>query len=210
MFDRKKETKNNHDEEKKVQEEINENAQAEACEACGDEPIEAVSCDLPEVEAESASGEEPTQAQWREALELAVKQRDEYLAIAQRAQADFANFKRRNATVRTDAYDDGVRESLAALLPVLDTFDRAMASITEVDDQWAEGVRMTMRQMTDVMAKLGLEEIPSLGEMFDPELHNAVMREAGEVPGTVLDVFEKGYRARGRIIRYAMVKVAAE
>ena len=154
---------------------------------------------------------EPTPEQWREALEVAVKQRDEYLQLAQRAQADFANFKRRNQLTRAEAYDDGVREMLAALLPVIDTLDRAIAAIgEEADTQLAEGVKMTQRQLVDAATKMGLEEIAALGEPFDPELHNAVARSNDGEPGTVLEVYDKGYRVKGRIIRYAMVKVAVE
>lgn len=73
-----------------------------------------------------------------------------------------------------------------------------------------DGVKMTLKLLMEAAGKLGLEEVPALGEKFDPELHNAVMRAEEGEPGTVLEVFEKGYRARGRIIRYAMVKVAVE
>lgn len=67
-----------------------------------------------------------TEDEWRAALEQAVKDRDAYLAMAQRAQADFQNFKRRNQQVRADAYDDGVREALTALLPTIDNLERAV------------------------------------------------------------------------------------
>ena len=64
--------------------------------------------------------------------------------------------------------------------------------------------------LLDGLKRFGFEEVPSLGEQFDPELHNAVMREAGEEPGKILEVFQKGYRVKDKIIRYAMVKVCAE
>lgn len=156
--------------------------------------------------------EQPTPEEWHAALETAVKQRDEYLQIAQRAQADFANFKRRNAQTRTDAYDDGVRETLAALLPVIDNLERALDAARQAQEngKMVEGVELTLRQLMESTGKLGLEEIPALGEKFDPELHNAVMRAEEGEPGTVLEVFQKGYRVKGRIIRYSMVKVAVE
>ena len=72
------------------------------------------------------------------------------------------------------------------------------------------GVRMTLNMLLDGLKRFGFEEVPSLGEQFDPELHNAVMREAGEEPGKILEVFQKGYRVKDKIIRYAMVKVCAE
>ena len=58
--------------------------------------------------------------------------------------------------------------------------------------------------------RFGFEEVPALGEEFDPELHNAVMREAGDEPGKILEVFQKGYKVKDRVIRYAMVKVSVE
>ena len=61
-----------------------------------------------------------------------------------------------------------------------------------------------------LMKRFGFEEVPSLGEDFDPEKHNAVMRESGDTPGKILEVFQKGYRVKDKIIRYAMVKVCAE
>ena len=69
---------------------------------------------------------------------------------------------------------------------------------------------MTLRQMVTALEKLGLEEIPAMGAAFDPECHNAVVCTPGGEPGTVQEVFQKGYRAKGRNIRCAMVKVAAE
>lgn len=154
---------------------------------------------------------EPTQAEWHEALTKAVQQRDEYLQMAQRTQAEFSNYRRRTAQSRTDGYDDGVRETLSHLLPTIDTFERALSAAHEHGETGSmlEGIEMTHRQLMDSLSKLGLQEVPALGEAFDPELHNAVMRGEGE-PGTVLEVFQKGYRVKDRIIRYAMVKVAAE
>ncbi len=161
-------------------------------------------------EAQNEAQNEPTQEQWREALELAVKQRDEYLALAQRAQADYQNFKRRNQQTRTEAYDDGSRETITAMLPVLDNLERAIAAAEGESEALLAGVKMVHKQMLDSLIKLGLEEVPALGEQFDPDIHNAVMKSSEGEPGTVLEVFEKGYRVKGRMIRYAMVKIAAD
>ena len=153
---------------------------------------------------------EPTQEQWRAALEMAVKQRDEYLALAQRAQADYHNFKRRNQQTRTEAYDDGTRETITAMLPVLDNLERAIAAAEGESEALLAGVKMVYKHMLDSLIKLGLEEVPALGEQFDPDIHNAVMKASEGEPGTVLEVFQKGYRVKGRMIRYAMVKIAAD
>ncbi len=161
-------------------------------------------------------GEEPqaeaTQDEWEQALRQAVEQRDEYLAMAQRTQAEFLNYKKRTEAARTEAQDDGVREAVAAMLPTIDNFERAIQAAKDAGDTGAllEGIEMTQKIMLEAALKLGLEEVPALGEKFDPELHNAVMRADEGEPGTVLEVFQKGYRVRGKIIRYPMVKVAAE
>jgi len=163
-------------------------------------------------EAEEAQAEEQAEAtidQWREALELAVKQRDDYLDSLRRTQADFQNFKRRNQTSRADGYNDGLCDSIEAMLPVIDNLERALAAANP-EDPLTSGVQMTLKMMLDSLGKFGFEEVPSLGEDFDPEKHNAVMREQGDEPGKVLEVFQKGYRVKDKIIRYAMVKVSVD
>ena len=162
-----------------------------------------------ESQAQENEGREATIEEWQAALETAVKQRDEYLAMAQRAQADYQNFKRRNATVRADGYEEGVRETMSALLPVIDNLERAIAAESQDAAKLTEGVKMTLRQLLDEMGKLGLSEVPALGETFDPELHNAVMRADEGESGKILEVFQKGYKVKDRMIRYAMVKVSA-
>jgi len=181
----------------------------------------------PEVkEAEAAAEGEVTEApeagdahvataeEWQAALELAVKQRDEFKDSLLRAQADFQNFKRRNQTARSDGYDDGVREAIAAMLPAIDNLERAIDAAEKTEDEaakaLADGVKMTLNTLMESLKRFGFEEVPALGEEFDPEKHNAVMREAGDEPGKVLEVFQKGYRVKDKIIRYAMVKVAVE
>jgi molecular chaperone GrpE len=148
----------------------------------------------------------------KDALAKAEAERDDYLRIAQRTQADFMNYKRLNVSVKTDAYDDGVRDTLCAMLPTVDNLERALEAAKKAGEAGAltEGVEMTLRQFLGAMEKLGLTEVPALGEAFDPECHNAVVCCPGGEPGTVQEVFQKGYRARGRNIRCAMVKVAAE
>ncbi|MBQ6347479.1 MAG: nucleotide exchange factor GrpE [Clostridia bacterium] len=155
-----------------------------------------------------------TAEEWQAALELAVKQRDEFKDSLLRAQADFQNFKRRNQTARSDGYEDGVREAIAAMLPAIDNLERAIDAAEKTEDEaakaLADGVKMTLNTLTESLKRFGFEEVPALGEEFDPEKHNAVMREAGEEPGKVLEVFQKGYKVKDKIIRYAMVKVAVE
>ncbi len=165
-----------------------------------------------ETPVESAEAQEINIEQWQQALETAVKQRDEYLDSLRRSQADFQNFKRRNQTARADGYEDGVRESIAAILPSIDNLERALdaAEKAGVSDGLTDGVRMTLNMLMDSLKRFGFEEVPAMGETFDPEMHNAVMRESGDEPGKILEVFQKGYKVKDKIIRYAMVKVCAE
>ena len=160
-------------------------------------------------EAQTEEAREATIEEWQAALETAVKQRDEYLDSLRRTQADFQNFKRRNQTAKADGYEDGVRETIAAMLPGIDNLERALDAAQE-NDPLAEGVKMTLNILMDSLKRFGFEEVPSLGEDFDPEKHNAVMRESGDTPGKILEVFQKGYKVKDKIIRYAMVKVCAE
>ena len=142
-------------------------------------------------------------------LEKIRTQSEEYLTLAQRVQADFDNYRRRNNAVRQEAYEDGKRDMIEKILPVLDNMERALAAAGGEDSPLKSGVDMVLRSFGDVLAKEGVETIDRLGEAFDPEIENAVMRgsaEEGE-PGSVCAVLQKGYRMGSRVIRPAMVKV---
>lgn len=147
------------------------------------------------------------------ALEKVRSERDEYLEAARRLQADFENYKKRNVNIRTDAYEDGMAHALKNILPVLDNLERAVYNGSTQAEGGAllEGINLIYRQLAEALQKIGLEEIPALGEPFDHELHHAVMQgEAGEEhkPGRVCEVLQKGYCFKGRILRHSMVKVA--
>ncbi len=137
------------------------------------------------------------------------KERDEMKALAQRVQADFDNFRRRNATIMSDCREEGMRNCIRDLLPVLDNFDRAMDSAENIDESWLSGIKLVQRQLLETLGKCGLKEVPADGQ-FDPNLHEAVMQEEveGMESGKILQVFQKGYQVNDRIIRHSMVKVA--
>ena len=146
------------------------------------------------------------------ALTAAAAKADEYLALAQRTQADFDNFRRRNESVRADAFADGQRTVATAMLAVLDNLERALQAPAVEGDSLRTGVEMTHKQMIAAYEKLGVTVINRLGEKFDPNLEDAVMQgtaEEGE-PGTVCAVFQKGYQMGGQLLRPAMVKVVAD
>jgi len=147
----------------------------------------------------------------QEELEKAKAQSDEYLDLAQRKQAEFANYRRRTEGIRAEAYDDGRRDAIAQLLPVVDNLERALAAAGEEENALKSGVEMVLRQTRDALTKMGVEEIDPQGQPFDAELMNAVMQgsnDEGE-PGTVCMVLQKGYKLGERVIRHAMVKVVA-
>ena len=142
-------------------------------------------------------------------LSQAIKTRDEYLDMARRIQADFENFKRRNAATRADAFEDGRKEVVNGILPVLDNLERALDASGDAGSI-GEGVEKVLKQFKSILEGMGLKEIEAKGQPFDPELHHAVMQEEAEgvEEGTVLEVLQKGYRFNDAIIRYSMVKVA--
>lgn len=141
--------------------------------------------------------------------EKAAKERDEFLNLAQRVQADFDNYRRRNQNAREDAYNDGVRDSLVKFLPVLDNLERAAAAQGE-EGALKEGVQLVLKQLNTVLANAGVEEIPASDCAFDPNVHHAVMQEAVEgcESGRVITVLQKGYTHGGRVLRHCMVKVS--
>ncbi|MBR6955315.1 MAG: nucleotide exchange factor GrpE [Clostridia bacterium] len=163
------------------------------------------------VPAETPAAEADPVEQLQQALAEAQAKADEYLTLAQRVQADFDNFRKRNATVRADGYQEGQRDVAAAMLEVLDNLERAL-SLAEEGTPLYEGLSLTFKQMSAAYEKLGVTPIERTGEKFDPNLENAVMQgtaEEGE-PGTVCQVFQKGYRMGDRVLRHALVKVVAE
>lgn len=148
-------------------------------------------------------------------VKAAEQKRDEYLAMAQRVQADFENFRRRNQNVRKEAFDDGARAFATTLLPVIDNLERAITAAGEnagEGDSLKSGVEMVLRQMCEAFEKRGITPISRQGEKFDPNLENAVMQGAPEdgEPGTVCEVLLKGYQMEGTVLRHAMVKVVPE
>ena len=158
----------------------------------------------PEQEAAKEAPKDDCAAKLNEAarkLAEAESKRDEYLDSLRRSQADFINYKRHN------------ERAIAAVLPVIDNLERAIAAAEKAQETGAlvDGVRMTYKAMMEALSRRGLEEIPAQGVAFDPELHHAVAREEGEgEPGTILEVYQKGYRVKDKIVRYAMVKVLSE
>ncbi len=162
-------------------------------------------------EAAEAASQESRMKEMEDRCALAEGKRDEYLALAQRVKADFDNYRRRNAGLRAEAYDDGACAFIETILPVCDNLERALGVETK-DHQLRDGVALVLRQLMEALSKRGIETVDRRGETFDPALEHAVSRaEPGEgEPGTVAEVLQKGYRLGGRVLRHAMVRVVGE
>ena len=125
-----------------------------------------------------------------------------------RLMADFQNYRKRAEKEKRDLYSYANEKIMNDLLTVMDNFERALEH--DAGDGFKEGIEMIFKQLSDVLEKDGLAEIPALGEDFDPNVHNAVMTEETEdyESGKVSGVMQKGYTLNGKVIRPAMVKVA--
>jgi molecular chaperone GrpE len=137
-------------------------------------------------------------------------QRDEYLALAQRTQADFENYRKRVARDAALAQDRGVAKLAKELLPALDNLDRAIEA-AQAEDPLLEGVRLVRSELGAALARAGIEAFAPLGEPFDPNHHEAMAQQPvqGAAAGTVAEVYQNGYRMGETIIRPARVLVAA-
>ncbi len=129
-----------------------------------------------------------------------------------RVQADFDNFRKRTKAEKEAAAKYRSQSLAEQLLPVLDNFERALAVETTNEESKSilTGVDMVYRQFTEALKAEGIEEIEALGQPFDPHKHQAVMQEKsdGHEPGIVIEVLQKGYRIKDRVIRPSMVKVS--
>jgi molecular chaperone GrpE len=148
----------------------------------------------------------------RSELEEKNKQCAEYLEKLQRTAADFDNFKKRSVKEKEALYIDAVGDVVGNFVPVMDNMERALAAMTgdSTVQTLKDGVDMVFKQFSDAFKNIGVEEIKSVNEQFDPMLHNAVMHVEDETVGTntVIEEFQKGYVYKEKVIRYSMVKVA--
>jgi len=141
--------------------------------------------------------------------EEAEKRALENLDRWQRAQADLANFRRRTQFEREEQEKFAVASLVSALLPVLDSFDRAWQSLPGQFRRltWLAGIGMINQQLRGTLERIGLTEVEAEGKPFDPSLHEGVDREEGEGPPHVVAVLQAGYKLHERVLRPALVKV---
>ena len=129
---------------------------------------------------------------------------DKYLRMA----AEYDNFRRRSREEKDATYENAMADTVKELLPIIDNLDRA-AGFTE-GDKVLEGLILTAKATSSVFEKLGVEEYGKPGDIFDPNIHNAVFHidDPAYGEGEIVEVFQKGYRKGKHIIRFAMVKTA--
>jgi molecular chaperone GrpE len=135
----------------------------------------------------------------------------EYLETLRRVRAELENFRKRMLKEQTQFLEFASQNLILQLLPVIDNLERAVeaAQSGNNNEKLTEGVRMVLSQIKDILGKEGLTPIDPKGEIFDPIKHEAVLRvESDEKENTVVEVLQKGYSFKGRVLRPAMVKVA--
>ena len=184
-------SKKKHDETEEQELEVNEAAE-ETAEETAQEPEEAA--------------EDSADAKVAALEEELKNEKDKYMRLF----AEFDNFRKRTAKEKTEAYGDSAAKTITEILPAIDNFERALDAPCS-DENFKKGVEMIFTQMTGALEKLGVTEIESLGQKFDPNLHNAIKQvesEDGEAD-TICEVFQKGYRLGDRILRHALVAVNA-
>ena len=123
--------------------------------------------------------------------------------------AEFENYKKRNAKEREGLYNSILSDIIEVLLPIVDNLENAVKVETS-DESYKQGVELVLKQFKDVLTSKGVEEIKSLGETFDPELHEAVSSVQDDSKGEkeVVQEYRKGYKIGSRVIRHSMVVVA--
>ena len=146
--------------------------------------------------------EAPAADSWEEKYNA---EHDAYLRLA----ADYDNFRKRTIKEKEQSYGNGKADAVEKLLPVYDNLERALNQPTE-DEAYKKGVEMTMTQLVNIFTGLGVEIYGNPGDVFDPNLHNAVMHTEDESLGenTITQVFQKGFKMGDKIVRFAMVIVA--
>jgi molecular chaperone GrpE len=163
-----------------------------------DGPVEALDADVEVIEGEL------------DELTSVSLERDRYLALAQRTQADFENYRKRVARDAAAAQERGVAKLAKELLPALDNLDRALDAAAR-DDPLLDGVRLVRGELSAGLARVGIESFGAAGDTFDPVEHEAVAQQPveGAESGSVVEVYQPGYRLGASIIRPARVLVAA-
>ena len=163
-----------------------------------------------DVQEPAPEGEPEPEPEPEDELAVALRERQEYLELAQRTQADFENYRKRAAKEAASAGQRAKSGLVGELLPVIDNLERALDSAAEGEAQLADGVRLVHSELIAVLARNGIEQFDPAGEKFDPSFHEALStrEQDGADAGVVLDVVEKGYSLNGTVLRPARVVVS--
>jgi molecular chaperone GrpE len=183
-----------------------------------DDQTVAVATDVPSVEDETELAKD-TRAEAELELDVEVlaakaAERDEFFGIAQRTQADFENYRKRMTRELEGAQARGIARLAGELVPALDSLERAIGGASQaavVDEQLIEGLRLVQRELLAALARGGVERYCEANDQFDPALHEAVAHQPvdGAQPGSIVEVYQPGYRLGNAVIRPARVMVAA-
>ena len=144
----------------------------------------------------------------KEENEKLIAQAEEFKDKWMRNVAEFDNYKKRNAKVYSDAFNDGKTDVILKILPIGDNLELALSM--ELDEKTAEGLKLLKRKFDEVLKSMDIEEIDPTGQPFDPNVAEAVMqveKSEGQESDVVAQVFQKGYKIKDKIIRYARVSV---
>ena len=150
-----------------------------------------------------------------EEITARAKKADEYLALAQRTKADFENYRKRAARETAAAQNRGVAKLAKELLPAVDNLDRALEVAQHDGDNGAStlvsGIKLVHADVIAALSRLGIERFEPKGEQFDPQRHEAIAQQPveGAQPGTIVEVYQRGYLLGDFVIRPARVVVAA-
>jgi len=177
------------------------------------QPEETKVIDAPDVNTDSDMPDIPEGTNLMQALIEAQKEATSYKEGWQRTQAEFANYKKRVERERTEMFQRASLDTLRALLPIIDDFDRAFENIPEDISKhlWVGGVSMIQRKFENLLEKYEIEVINPRGEPFDPNFHEAIgVEDSDEVDsGNVAITLQKGYKSGNLVLRPALVKVAS-
>lgn len=159
-------------------------------------------------EADAADKQATTVARGEDELNQLKAERDVLYDRLARQQADFENYRKRLQKEQSENREYALADALKALLPILDSFDRALEA--HAGEEQFRGIELINRQFHDVLAKLGLRPVPAAGEPFDPHLHQAIeMVETTQAEDNqIIEELQRGYKLKNRLLRPAMVRVA--
>ncbi|WP_330620241.1 nucleotide exchange factor GrpE [Pseudobutyrivibrio sp.] len=192
-----------------------ENAEAMAEE--NTKPSEEASAETANESSEESSKEEKEEKEGKKPFKKKEKKKDkrdeqieQLTDRVTRQMAEFENFRRRTDQEKAQMFGNGQKAIVEKILPVVDNFERGLATVEEGADPFADGMLMIYKQLLTTLEEIGVKPIEAVGQEFNPDFHNAVMHVEDEEVGEniVVEEFQKGYMMNDTVVRHSMVKVA--